>query len=121
MENEKIVFLKNKGVDIDTAINNMGDFETYDELLSDFYESLPNQASEIDNYKNMSDMPNYAILVHALKSNARSFGFNQLGEVAYAHELKSKENDINYVNENYALLLQEIEKVKNIIAEYKNI
>ena len=99
--NSKIEYLRSKGVDVDSGISNMMDFETYDEMLNEFYVSLPEEVSKIDNFKSQGDMPNYAILVHALKSNARSFGFMKLGEIAYNHEMASKGNDINYVNQNY--------------------
>ena len=119
--NSKIEYLRNKGVDVDTGISNMMDFETYDEMLNEFYDSIPEEASKIDGFKNQGDMPNYAILVHAMKSNARSFGFMKLGEIAYNHEMASKANDINYVNENYSLLTDAIKEVQSIIEEYKTI
>ena len=118
---QKIEFLKSKGVDVETGISNMMDIDTYDEILNDFYEGLNEQKQNIDTFKVALDMPNYAILVHALKSNARSFGFNKLGDLAYEHEMASKRNDINYVNEHYSELTNEIDEVYNIIAEYKSL
>lgn len=115
----KIAFLEECGVECSTAIENMMGIETYDEIMNDFYESLPEELSKIDNYKNMGDMPNYAILVHAMKSNARSFGFMKLGEIAYAHEMASKSNDVNYVNEHYGEFLNAVKEVQNIISKYK--
>lgn len=112
-------FLHSMGVDCDTAIENMMDIETYDELLDDFYSSIDSDIALIEDKKNNLDMKNYAILTHALKSNARSFGFVNLGEIAYNHELKSKENDVNYVNENFNELKGEVLKVKSIIEKYK--
>ena len=120
MEN-KINFLQSKGVDAQTAIDNMMGIEVYDEMLNDYYEALPKDFNNLLNYKNSGDMANYAILVHAMKSNARSFGFTKLGDVAYEHEMKSKESDINYVNENFETLQNEVQNVINIITEYKNI
>jgi hypothetical protein len=38
-------------------------------------------------------MPNYAILVHALKSNCRTLGISFYMDVAYRHELESKANN----------------------------
>ena len=116
----KIEFLRSKGVDVDTGINNMMDYETYDEMLNDFYDSLPEELSKIDGYKNQEDMSNYAILVHAMKSNARSFGFNKLGEISYNHEMASKANDSNYVNQNYNEFKEAVKEVQNIIESYKN-
>ena len=119
--NRKIDFLIQNGVDANKGISNMMDIETYNEIMDDFYNGLDEELAKINNFKNMGDMPNYAILVHALKSNARSFGFEKLGEIAYAHEMKSKENDINYVNEHYKELIDEALRVKQIIQTYKSL
>lgn len=119
--NRKIDFLIQNGVDANKGISNMMDIETYNEIMDDFYNGLDKELAKINNFKNMGDMPNYAILVHALKSNARSFGFDKLGEIAYAHEMKSKENDINYVNEHYKELIDEALRVKQIIQTYKSL
>lgn len=118
---EKINFLKENDVDVETGIENMMDIETYNDILNDFYDSFKEELAKIDNFKNLSDMPNYAILVHALKSNARSFGFNRLGEIAYDHEMKSKQGDISYINEHYNELISEANRVYDIITKYKNL
>lgn len=117
----KIAFLERYGVDARTSIENMMGIETYDEIMNDFYDSLPQELSKIDNFKNIGDMPNYAILVHAMKSNARSFGFTKLGDIAYAHEMASKANDVNYVNEHYNEFLNAVKEVQEIISKYKTI
>ena len=116
---EKIAFLKQCGVDVDTGIANMMDIETYNEIMDDFYASIPEEMGKINNFKMQNDMPNYAILVHALKSNARSFGFVKLGEIAYAHEMASKASDINFVNEHYNELISAVNEVIDIIKKYK--
>lgn len=118
---EKIAFLEQNGVDAKPAIANMMDIETYDDIINDFYQELPEELSKIDGYKNALDMPNYAILVHALKSNARSFGFMKLGDIAYAHEMASKAGDVNYVNEHYGELISAANEVQNIISKYKTL
>lgn len=118
---EKIAFLKANGVDAETGIQNMMDIDTYNEIMDDFYGELDEDLAKIDNFKNIGDMPNYAILVHALKSNARSFGFNTLGQIAYNHEMSSKSGDIAYVNSHYDELVSEAKKVKEIIEKYKNL
>ena len=118
---DKKEFLISHGVDAETAIENMMGMDIYDEMINDYYESLPSDYDTLVNYKNNNDMPNYAIQVHAMKSNARSFGFMKLGEIAYEHEMKSKENDINYVNENFDALTDAVNEVKEILNEYKNL
>ena len=63
-------------------------------------------------------MPNYAIYVHSLKSDCKYFGFTTLANIAYEHEMKSKNNDFEYVKNNYARLMEEAKKVKNIVNQY---
>ena len=70
--------------------------------------------------KLQNDMENYAIDVHSLKSDCKYLGFYDLADVAYEHELKSKENDSNFVNENFERLANEYLKVLNIVKEYKD-
>lgn len=117
----KLDFLRSKGVEVDTAIENMIDEETYNEMLDDYYDALKDDLNTLTNYKNTGDMPNYAIQVHAMKSNARSFGFMKLGEVCYNHEMASKANDINFVNNEFNNVVNNVNEVYNIITEYKNL
>lgn len=116
---DKLDYLRNNGVECDTAIENMFDVDTYNEMLEDYFEALPNDFNNLVNYKNNGDMPNYAIQVHAMKSNARSFGFMKLGEIAYSHEMQSKAGDVNFVNEHFFELEEEVKNVINIITNYR--
>ena len=116
--NNKVEFLKSNGVDIDAALSYLGDMETFDEIIKDFYDGMDGQLVELENFKNNSDMPNYAIAVHALKSNCRTLGIVPFAQIAYDHEMKSKENDVNYVNEHFSDLIQAKDKWKQIINTY---
>ena len=66
----------------------------------------------------LSTMKNYAIEVHSLKSDCKYLGFMDLANVAYEHEMKSKENDIDFVNNNFARLSEEYTKLLNILEGY---
>jgi len=119
MEEAKRNFLIQNGVDVDKGIENTMDFETYDELLLDFCTTFPEEVNKFNNYKLAGDMVNYEIIVHALKSNCRTLGFINTGEMFYQHELASKQNDINYVNEHYNELINEVNRVYAILTKYK--
>ena len=119
MEEMKINFLKQNGVDVDKGIENTMDFETYDELLIDFCNTFVEEVNKFNAFKIAGDMFNYEIIVHALKSNCRTLGFSYTGEMFYQHELASKQNDINYVNEHYNELINEVNRVYAILTQYK--
>ena len=119
MEENKRNFLIHNGVDVDKGIENTMDFETYDELLIDFCNTFVEEVNKFNAFKLAGDMVNYEIIVHALKSNFRTLGFMSTGEMFYQHELASKQNDINYVNEHYNELINEVNRVYAILTRYK--
>lgn len=119
MEDAKRNFLIQNGVDVDKGIENTMDFETYNEILLDFCNTFPQDVNKFNEFKAAGDMVNYEIIVHALKSNCRTLGFMNMGEMFYQHELAAKQNDINYVNLHYNELINEVRKVYNILATYK--
>ena len=119
MEEAKLNYLRQNGVDVEKGIENTMDFETYNELLLDFSETFPQDVNKFNEYKAAGDMVNYEIIVHALKSNCRTLGFTSSGELFYQHELASKSNDINYVNEHYNELITEVNRIHTILQTYK--
>ena len=119
MKDEKVNFLIRNVVDVNKAIENTIDFETYDELLIDFCDTFVQEVNKFNAFKVNGDMVNYEIIVHALKSNFRTLGFMSTGEMFYQHELASKQNNINYVNEHYDELVNEVNRVYKILTEYR--
>ncbi|MBE6151731.1 MAG: response regulator [Firmicutes bacterium] len=113
-----VSLLVNNGVNVDGSLELFGDMEMYNETLEDFLKSVEKKLADIKRYKEAADMPNYAILVHSLKSDSKYLGFTKLAELSYNHELKSKENDISYVYNNYDELLKEANRIVNLVKEY---
>ena len=115
-EQEK--FLRDKGVDLDKALEFLGDMEMYNMTVADFVTSVNDKWNNIKQYKDAEDMPNYAIEVHSLKSDCKYLGLMKLADVSYEHELKSKENDLEFVKANYDRLVKEYNDAIDIIKEY---
>ena len=111
-------YLKEQGVDLDAALELLGDMDMYNSTMNDFNTELEEKWNRINEYKNNNDMENYAIDVHSLKSDCKYLGFMSLADVAYQHELKSKENDREYVNNNFQALETEYNKVLEIVKNY---
>ena len=115
---EKEQYLKDKGFNFEQALSYLGDMETFNEILKDFYDGLDNQMQEIEKYKQLNDMPNYAILVHALKSNCRSLGIIPFAYEAYKHELAGKDNNATQVSQEFDELYNETNKIVEIVKTY---
>ena len=110
--------LKNNGVNIEKSLELFGDMETYDETLETFLNEIDEKISNIKKYKEIADMANYAILVHSLKSDAKYFGFDKLAELSYNHELESKANHIYYIYDHFDELMNETDRILNIVRQY---
>ena len=94
--------------------------EMYNDTMNDFIDEIEKRLPLLAEYKASSDMPNYAILVHAIKSDCKYLGIMSLADLSYQHELKSKENDVEFVNNNYDDLINMIEDYVTICKNYLN-
>ena len=115
---DKKEFLIKNGVNMDKALELLGDMEMYDETINDFMAEVEEKWQKIENYRLEENMPDYAVEVHSLKSDARYLGFMKLGDIAYNHEMASKGNDVQYVKDHFNELSEEYEKTLNIIKAY---
>lgn len=113
-------YLKTNGFNVNRSIELLGDVDSFNETLTDFYNKLPNKIQKIKQYKNENDLENYTIEVHSLKSDCKYLGLTSIADLSYEHELKAKEKDTTYINEHCKELEKEVEKYQAIINKYLN-
>ena len=111
-------YLRSHGVDIDHALDLLGDMEMYHMTLHDYLDEIDGKVEQLKKYLDVHDMPNYAILVHSMKSDAKYLGFMTYADICYQHELKSKENDYSYCVEHFSELKNELQKYLDVVREY---
>ena len=114
-------FLISNGIDVDKSLELFGDMQMYDETLDEFLNGVQKKVNDLKTSKEASDMHNYGIYAHSLKSDARYLGFTHLAELAYNHEMAGKGNDITYVYNNYDVLIEEIKRVVEVVSKYMGI
>ena len=110
--------LEANGVNVKASLELLGDMETYDKILQDYINGEPSKIEELTKYKEVGDMVNYAILVHSIKSDAKYLGFTRLAEMAYEHEMESKENNLYFVTDNFSKLMDECKRISNLVKQY---
>ena len=111
-------FLEENGVDVEKGLELLGDMDMYNETMEDFLSEINEKYPKLIEYKNSNDMNNYAIVVHSIKSDSKYLGFTDLATLAYEHELKSKENNLEYVNMNFSTLEDEIKRIIKVVKSY---
>lgn len=117
---KNIDLLKQASIDVDKGIELLGDQEMYDETLKDFLTESAERMKRIkDSYKN-KDMDSYAIDVHAMKGDANYLGFTKLAEMSLNHQLKSQEHDLTYIDNHYQELMDEANRIIQVVKEYLN-
>ena len=96
-----------EGIDGKTAVKNSGSESAFKTVLQIFYDSIDSKASEIEDYYQSSDLNNYTIRVHALKSSARLVGALALGDYAERMESAGNAEDLDYIRAHHDELMQE--------------
>ena len=117
---QDIKILKDNDIDVDKSLEILGDMDMYNELLNDFLEVSSERMPRLEESFNNRDMKNYAIDVHAIKSDSKYLGFTKLAEMALEHQLKSEDNDIDYINSHYDEFISEVNRIINLVVEYLN-
>ena len=111
-------YLLKNGIDYNKGVELLGDLDTYKNTLSDWYKECHQKFEDMKLAKLKHDMPNYAIAVHALKSDSKYLGFDKLASMSYEHEMKSKANDQEYVDSNFSDLEREFIRTTIIVEKY---
>ena len=111
-------YLESNGVDVDHALELLGNMDMYNMIVFDFMNDVESKWDKIIDYKNNGNMTDYAIEVHSLKSDCKYLGFMKLADIAYQHELKSKEGDTDFINSNFDLLESEYKRILEIVHNY---
>lgn len=115
---KNVAILTSNGVDVEKALELFGDMTMYDSTLEVFLNEVGPRLERIKKYKEISDMANYAIEVHALKSDSKYFGFTTLAELSYNHEMESKKNNMFYIVDHYDELVNEAYRIIKLVQEY---
>lgn len=117
---KSISFLESKGIDIPKSLELFGDEQTYNDSIGEFLVGIHTKINDLIKFMEAKDLQNYAITVHSMKSDAKYFGFTKLADLAYQHELKSKEGDLYYVTTHINDLIGETNNSILLLQEYMN-
>ena len=116
--NNNTDFLEANGIDVKAGLELLGDISMYNETMAMFIEENEKRLPMLYEYKESNDMDNYAILVHAIKSDCKYLGITELADLSYEHELKSKDKDIEYINSNFDTYISLVEDYVTICKSY---
>ena len=111
-------YLEENGVDVQTGLDLLGDMDMYNETMEDFLNEINEKYPKAKEYKEAGDMPNYAILVHSIKSDSKYLGFTKLAEMSYDHEMAGKNKDKAFADQHVRELLTEANRIIGVVKQY---
>ncbi|WP_099468193.1 ATP-binding protein [Konateibacter massiliensis] len=111
-----------EGIDMEMARKYFnGNGEIYLEILGHVCEDAKNCKKRIITCKRNDDWKGYEIQVHGLKGVAASIGASAFSEYAKRHETASKNNDTDFIKEDFPVFIQEYDRlVEKIQKKIKN-
>ncbi len=86
------------GLDVETGLSFTGGRDRYLSALQRYYKSYESNREKAEAALSASDIENYTILVHALKSNSKMIGAGELGSLFEELEMAGKSGDIAKIN-----------------------
>ncbi len=109
--------LSRAGINVSQGISYCGDREGLREIIAMYHEQGAGRSRQLQQLFEEQNWKNYAITAHALKSNSRGIGANDLAEIAFAMEMAGKENRIEYILEHHAEFMKKHEELLAALAE----
>lgn len=116
-ESEGLEALSRAGINISQGISYCGDREGLREIIAMYHEQGAGRSRQLQQLFEEQNWKNYAITAHALKSNSRGIGANDLAELALSMEMAGKENRIEYILEHHAEFMKKHEELLAVLAE----
>lgn len=116
-ETEGLEALTRAGINVSQGISYCGDREGLREIIAMYHAQGAERSRQLEQLFEEQNWKNYAITAHALKSNSRGIGANDLAELALGMEMAGKENRIEYILEHHAEFIAMHEALLKALAE----
>lgn len=111
--------LLDMGINVAHGLKYMGGSRSlYRKILQDFYEVLKEKEEQLKSMLAKEDVSGYAIIVHALKGNARNIGADELAEEAFELEKKSKAGSLEEVEVQSPILFNMMHTMRENLDRY---
>ncbi len=116
-DEEALHDLSGAGINIEQGIAYCGDRDGFQEIIGIYYEEGRKRCLQLAESFRERDWKNYVITVHALKSNSRGIGANELAELALQLEMAGKEDRAEYILEHHGEMMEKYELLLKLLGE----
>ncbi|MCH5281178.1 MAG: response regulator, partial [Lachnospiraceae bacterium] len=118
LEKDKLTQLNEKGFHTKNGLQYCrGNQEFYEEVLIKFAMDAEHKIEDIEASFQKEDMRDYQVMVHALKSSSKMIGADMLSVMAKDAEDAAKDQNVSYIKENHAGLIDKYRETVQIILD----
>ena len=115
---EELILYVNNDISIRNGLSLVkGDMEMYLDIVELFLRDRKRQDT-MQQFIAEQNIEDYAIFVHGLKGTARALGADKLADIAYEHEMKGKDGEIEYVKTHWDELIAAWDNALNGLQEF---
>ena len=108
--------LAQAGINIKLGLSYCGDREGLRDIVRMYHSQGEGRNGQIQQLYEEENWKNYAIAVHALKSNSKGIGAEALAELALNLEMAGKENRVDYIVQHHEELLKKHNELLSALA-----
>ena len=120
-EHGKMERLREIGISVETGISYCGEDEDfYLEVLNDYVAAVSDRIEKLTGFLNDENMKDYKILIHSVKSSAKTIGDMSLFEKAKDLEAAASAGNLSYVKEKHDPVLKEYRDMASAIGKIIN-
>lgn len=104
------------GINVKLALSYCGDRDGLRDIAIMYHSQGEQRNSQIEQLYKEENWKNYAIAVHALKSNSKGIGAEELAEFALSLEMAGKENRVDYILDHHEELIEKHNELLSALA-----
>lgn len=109
--------LEQAGINVKLGFSYCGDKEGFRDIAQMYHTQGAGRNSQLEQLYKEENWKDYAIAVHALKSNSKGIGAEALAELALNLEMAGKENRADYILEHHEELIEKHNELLHALAD----
>lgn len=115
-ETDELNALEQAGINVKLGFSYCGDKEGFRDIVQMYHTQGVGRNSQLEQLYKEENWKDYAIAVHALKSNSKGIGAEALAELALNLEMAGKENRADYILEHHGELIEKHNELLHALA-----